>query len=45
MDTITLETPRLNTGQSIRTVVSMHGTIAAAFKVNEAFQSRSEPSA
>ncbi len=27
-------------GESIGTVVSTHGTIAAAFKANEAFQSR-----
>jgi hypothetical protein len=32
----TLEIP----GESIGTVVSTHGTIAAAFKANEAFQSR-----
>jgi hypothetical protein len=32
----TLEIP----GESIGTVVSTHGTMAAAFKANEAFQSR-----
>jgi hypothetical protein len=32
----TLEIP----GESLGTVVSTHGTMAAAFKANEAFQSR-----
>ena len=41
MNTIALVDTRLEIpGESIGTVVSMHGTIAAAFKANEAFQSR-----
>ena len=41
MSTIALVDTRLEIpGESIGTVVSTHGTIAAAFKANEAFQSR-----
>ena len=41
MNTIALVDTRLEIpGESIGTVVSTHGTIAAAFKANEAFQSR-----
>ena len=32
-------------GETIGTVISTHGTIAAAFKANEVFQSRMLPSA
>jgi hypothetical protein len=39
MNTIALVDTRLEIpGESIGTVVSTHGTIAAAFKANEAFQ-------
>ena len=41
MNTIALVDTRLEMpGESIGTVISTHGTIAAAFKANEAFQSR-----
>ena len=41
MNTIALVDTTLEIlGESIGTVVSTHGTIAAAFKANEAFQSR-----
>jgi hypothetical protein len=41
MNTIALVDTRLEIpGESIGTVVSTHGTMAAAFKANEAFQSR-----
>ena len=44
MNTIALVDTRLEIpGESIGTVVSTHGTIAAAFKANESFQSRMRP--